>query len=100
MIELRIRPEFDDFFPRQIPTEIEIETTSGRRYRTEVVTPKGDPQNPMSATELIDKFRSLATRSIDSRASEKLVEKVGMLDRVDNVLELSHVFQKHFEIHD
>lgn len=81
-------PELDQYFPKAIPSEIEIETISGKCYRTKVITPKGDPKNPMGAEEFTDKFRKLAIRSIRSRTAEKLIEDIRRLDQLETITEL------------
>jgi len=85
--------KFDTYFPKMTVSEIEIESTSGIRYKTRVGRPRGDAQNPMSDKELTDKFKSLATRSISLEASEKVIETVKMLEKLSNVNELTNIFQ-------
>ena len=92
-VELIYSPELDSYFPKAIPSEIEIETTSGESYTTKVMTPKGDSTNPMSTEELLNKFRKLASRQIDSKTSEKVIEVVRNLDQLARVNELFNIFQ-------
>lgn len=93
-VEVIHSPELDSYFPKAIPSEIEIETISGRSYKTRVTTPKGDATNPMSYEELLDKFRKLASRTITSGTSEKVIEAVRNLDEIPAVNELFSMFQK------
>jgi len=95
-VEVVHSQELDPYFPKQLPTEIEIETTSGSCYRTRVTTPKGDPKNPMSDAEFAEKFHRLARMSVDVRTSEALYGKLRALDRLDNVLDLTQVLQEYF----
>ena len=92
-VELIYSPELDSYFPKAIPSEIEIETTSGESYTTKVMTPKGDSTNPMSTEEFLNKFRKLASRQIDSKTSEKVIEVVRNLDQLARVNELFNIFQ-------
>jgi 2-methylcitrate dehydratase PrpD len=78
-------PELDQDFPKAIPSEIEIETISGRCYKTKVTTPKGDPKNPMGTEEFTDKFRKLAIRSVSLRAAERLIEDIKRLDQLATI---------------
>jgi len=91
-VELIHSPELDRYFPKAIPSEIEIETTSRESYTTRVMTPKGDATNPMSAEELLNKFRKLASRQIDSKISEKVIEVIRNLDKLARVNELFDLF--------
>jgi 2-methylcitrate dehydratase PrpD len=96
-VELIHSPEFDNYLPKAIPSEIEIVTTSGKSYTTRIMTPRGDSTNPMSAEELLDKFRKLASRKINSKNSEKVIEVVENLDKLAHVNELFDIFK---EVHE
>jgi len=87
-------PDLDSHFPRMIPTEVEVETVSGSRYRIRVTVPKGDPQNPLSVEELRKKFKDLAKRSINLETAEKIIEKIEILEQLNNLHELTSLFRK------
>ena len=90
-VEVIHRRELDEYFPKDIPSEIEIETVSGELYRNRVIKPKGDPKNPMSREEFEGKFRKLALRCISMEASEKLIERIENLDKLAYVNELMDI---------
>lgn len=92
-VELIYSPELDSYFPKSIPSEVEIETTSGQFYTTKIMTPKGDVTHPMSKEELLNKFRKLASRQIDSKTSEKVVGIVKNLDKLARASELFNLFK-------
>ncbi len=91
-VDLIYSPELDSFFPKSIPSEIEVKTINGKVYSTRVNTPKGDPANPLSPEEMLNKFRKLALKRIDSRASEKIITTVKNLDDLPSVEELFTIF--------
>ncbi len=96
-VELIHSPELDSYLPKAIPSEIEIVTTSGKSYTTRIMTPRGDSTNPMSAEELLDKFRKLASKKINSKNSEKVIEVVRNLDKLAHVDGLFDIFK---EVHE
>lgn len=51
--------ELDAAFPQRWPAVVEILHRDGRTLRHSVDHPKGDPENPFSPAELLDKFREL-----------------------------------------
>ncbi len=65
MKKVRIRkdPELERLYPRQWPSTVEIRTKGGASYQTFVAYPKGDPENPLSWDELMEKFNSV-TRGV------------------------------------
>jgi 2-methylcitrate dehydratase PrpD len=91
-VEIIHDPRLDEYFPRTIPTIIQIENTSGRSYETKVTTPKGDPKNPMTTTELVDKFRSLSSKSVDSKTAEEIIKNVNSVDKMSTISELTVLF--------
>ena len=64
-------------------------TAKGEKFTTEVVSPKGAADRPVSQDELIEKFRGNASYSM--LKSSKVDELIGLLlhlDEIDNVVEL------------
>lgn len=53
------RKEFDTVYPRQWPTRMSVASDDGETI-LQTEAPKGDPSNPLSNQELLDKFMSLA----------------------------------------
>ena len=54
-------PELERVFPKQWPATVEIVTKDGRRFSTRIDYPKGDPENPFSWEDLIDKYNDLSS---------------------------------------
>lgn len=92
-VEVLHSPEIDKDFPKMAPAEIEIETTSGKCYSTKVTTPKGDPKNPMTDREFVDKFKILATRSIRLEVVERVIEAVNRVEKFSKLGELVNRFR-------
>jgi 2-methylcitrate dehydratase PrpD len=83
--------DLDEYFPKDIPSEIEIETVSGESHKIRVIKPKGDPKNPMTREEFEGKFRKLTLISISPEASEKLIDRIKNLDKLAHVNELMDI---------
>lgn len=80
--------ELDRTYPRQWRASVEIETVDGRRFRTNVDYPKGDPENPLTWDELIDKFNSITSPVFSFQRREKIVQKVRTLSADEGLAEL------------
>jgi len=63
-------------FPREWPSIVQIELTSGKRFRKHIRFPKGDPENPLTWQELSTKFRSLAERVLPADRCAQIVKSV------------------------
>ena len=89
-------PALEANYPSQWPAWAEVETRDGRRLRSEVKYPKGDPENALSWDELKDKFRSLTRPVFPEKDSEQrssrqedIIRAVESLEQLDDVRVLS-----------
>ena len=80
-IELAVDAELDARFPGQRAARIAIETRDGRRGAYLQATRKGDPDMPLSDSELEDKFLELATPVLGDAAARALVARLWTLER-------------------
>lgn len=81
-ISVETAPDLDAMFPSRVPARVEL-SAQNRTYVSTVMTPRGEPSNPMSQAELKAKFRTLAGPVLgDARASELLaaIETLGSGD--------------------
>jgi len=69
----------------------EIVMKDGRTYRCEVTYPKGHPRNPMTDTEIVDKFRSMAVKVMDEKQLTKVVRTVFELERLEDIQTLNRL---------
>lgn len=76
-----------DYYPGT-PSIVEAVTTSGERYSSKVVHPRGSYKNPMSDQELEDKFRTLTEHYLTSRQIEDTLQTVWGLDKQPDVSRL------------
>ena len=63
-------------FPDKWPAEVEIVTRDGKKFRKHLEFPKGDPENPLSWDEIIEKFNSLASAVLDAQRRTAIVHRV------------------------
>ena len=96
-IEVRADPKYEKQFEHRSvhqppwPAELQVHLRDGRRFASEVLSPKGDPDNPMSPTEVKEKFVRLATTVIsESKAHEiaRLIERLEEVSHVGDLMQL------------
>jgi 2-methylcitrate dehydratase PrpD len=85
-------PELEPSFPKQWGATVEILARGGKRYATRVEYPKGDPENPLSWQELIEKFADLTGRLMTRERRLKIVEAVRGLEGIRNIRDWSWLF--------
>lgn len=81
-------PELDRHYPGKWPASVTITTKRGNVFKKVLDHPKGDPENPLSWDEMIDKFRSLASEVLRLERCDAIVQMVRRLDSVRDIREL------------
>jgi len=60
-------------FPKEWPARVTIQRWDGQTHEKFVRYPKGDPENPLSWSEMADKFRALAGHVLPADRCERIV---------------------------
>jgi 2-methylcitrate dehydratase PrpD len=75
-IELNIDPECAAKFPLHRSAKVEIEMKDGSVYKHHQHTRHGDPDEPLSDQELVDKFNELTEPRVGSQIAKTVSEGV------------------------
>ena len=59
-VSVQVDPSFEAVYPVAWPARVRVELKDGRVLEETVEHPKGDPENPLTRSELKAKFRDLA----------------------------------------
>jgi 2-methylcitrate dehydratase PrpD len=84
-VECVFDPELERTFPKQWRATAEILTEDDQRFSTTVDYPKGDPENPLSWEELIERFHDLTGQIMKKEQRLKIVAEVERLDGVKDM---------------
>lgn len=84
-MSVRLSGELDSRYPQEWPARVRVALTDGRQFAQLVEVPKGDPENPLSQTELEAKFRLLTAGTGYEGMADALIERVNRLERLDTV---------------
>ena len=84
-ITISERASYTEQYPESQPSTMTLTTRSGENVVEEAIYPKGHPRNPLSDTEVEEKFHRLAGSVLSEPARAKLVEQVGKLERLPNL---------------
>lgn len=82
-------PDLDKLVPDHRGARAEILLKDGRKLTSEILDPKGEPENPGSSSDIYDKFRLLASTVFKAAKVEKIVEKIENLEKVKDISELN-----------
>jgi len=75
-------PSLDKVRPAGIS---EISTKQGQTYRCRVDYPRGHARNPMTDGEIVEKFKSMASRYMRDKQIDQIVDVVFALDKLEDV---------------
>ncbi|MFC2001114.1 MmgE/PrpD family protein [Chloroflexota bacterium] len=67
---------------------VEITTGQGARHSCRVDYPRGHPLNPMMDEEIVNKFRSMATKYMTESQIKQLINTIFELDKLDDIGDL------------
>ncbi len=81
-------PEIEKLFPELQRVVVTITDTSGAEFTSQVDYPKGDPRNPLTDEEVVEKFEALAAPVLPRDAVDQVEETVWSLERLDSVSRL------------
>jgi len=84
-VECVVEPDLERTFPKQWCATAEILTKDGERYFTKIEYPKGDPENPLTWEEMIDKFQDLSSGSLTKGQRLKIVDQVRNFEEVQHL---------------
>lgn len=86
-------PEAEAMYPKAYPATLVATLHDGRTFESHVDYPKGDPENPASLEDIVNKFHSLTERLFDQKKREKILERVKKLEEVENIAQIADLLR-------
>ncbi|MEH6941725.1 MmgE/PrpD family protein [Bacillus sp. JJ722] len=83
-VELQVDSNLDALYPEKWPARVTVYFSNGTQIVQEAFYPKGDPENPASEQELLDKFFDLSERVLSKEAANHLSMQIMRLCEIDN----------------
>lgn len=84
-------PEAEAAYPKSYPATLVAELNNGKVFTSHIDYPKGDPENPVTKEELLNKFNLLTEKYIDEDRRLKIVQTVSKLETLSNIVELANL---------
>jgi len=84
-------PELDKLYPSRWSSKAEIKINSGRTFFSRVDYPKGDPENPLTWDELIEKFYGLARHIYTKDKLDRIINEIRNMDSNQNLRSLANI---------
>lgn len=87
-VNLYVDEKVQGDYPQKWGAVIEVELKEGKAVRGFTEYPKGDPENPASSEELIEKFTDLAASAGDSARLNGFVREIMSIEKTDSIREV------------
>lgn len=87
-IEIQEDPSLNRHYPDTLASIAELETKDRGTIRHQVIYPKGNTRNPLTESDIADKFEELCSLSLGKARCEELLEMLFNLDQLDSVEKL------------
>jgi len=84
-VKMRSSPEFDLKYPREWGCRVRTHLENGEMLERTVRFPLGDPENPLSHDDLLDKFYSLAETAMSRDQAKVLANCILNLDQIEDI---------------
>ena len=84
-VQARVEPAIEARYPLEWPAKVRVRFANGRTIDAETAHPKGDPELPLSASEIESKFEALAAYGGREGAVAPLVDWVRSISKLDRV---------------
>jgi 2-methylcitrate dehydratase PrpD len=82
-------PAAEALYPKAYPATLMAELNDGRKFQAHVDFPKGDPENPATREEILNKFNFLTDKFLDEKRRKKIIQTVNRLEEISNIGELA-----------
>ena len=92
-VSYELDPEAEALYPKAYPVTLLATLNDGRKIQARVDYPKGDPENPVSMEELVDKFKLLTKEFFDEKKRKKVVEEISKLETINNIAEIGDLLR-------
>ncbi|HET9963566.1 MAG TPA: MmgE/PrpD family protein [Nitrospiraceae bacterium] len=84
-VRITVLPDFNNLYPRAMPTRITVKSKAGRTYIKQIDYPLGHPRHPMGDHEVESKFRRLAVGKLKRERIKTLLDLIWKLDEIKDI---------------
>lgn len=94
-VKIRTLPEAVEAFarePQKSVSLLELKTVGGKVFSKRTDYCKGDPQNPMSRQEVVEKFLGQTKSVLANDKASQLIESAQRLEKLENISDMTRLF--------
>ena len=88
-VSWELDPSAEARYPKTYPATLLCILRDGRQFVSHVDYPRGDPENPATMEEIVEKFNLLTGKYFDQRRRAAIVRKINRLEEMEDISELA-----------
>jgi 2-methylcitrate dehydratase PrpD len=92
-ISWELDPEAEKLYPKAYPSTVIATLKDGRTFQAHVDFPKGDPENPATLEEIVEKFNILTEKFYDQDRRKRIVDQILKIDKIDNIAKIGDLLR-------
>lgn len=93
LVTCTVDPALDAQYPKNWPARVEIVLKDSSTLAAETTCAKGDPRNPLTEDEVIEKHRSIVTGVVNPQTDDRILQFVHELERKLDFHELTEALK-------
>lgn len=86
-------PEAEAMYPKAYPATLVAILNDDRKFESHVDYPKGDPENPASIEEIVDKFNLLTEKFLGQEKGERIIKELERCEEIDDISKLADLLR-------
>jgi 2-methylcitrate dehydratase PrpD len=84
-VKWELDPEAEKVYPKYYPCTVIVKMRDGKEHTAHVDYPKGDPENPVTWDEAVDKFRFMAGHHVGRIGQDRIIDICANLEKPQNL---------------
>lgn len=93
-VDYRVEPDFDRRYPAEWPGRVDVVLHDGSTRSAQTLHARGDPRNPLSWAEVVDKHRGIVAGLVAEPDGDEIIAVVEDLDRQPDMAALTRALSR------
>lgn len=93
-VDYRVDPDFDRRYPAEWPGRVDVVRHDGSTESAQTMHARGDPRNPLSWPEVVDKHRGIVAGLVENPVGDEIVSVAQDFDRLPDMGPLTRALRR------
>jgi len=90
-VEILLDDGIEKVYPDRYANKVEVVLRNGERFETRIDFPTGSSENPMTFSQVVEKFESLASHVVRKDRIDAIIKKVDGVEKLDDIRDLTQL---------